>query len=213
MEKFEQFEEFGEEEQQIDPPEQIFHSYVEKLRITPEDLKKNILDVGAGGAGFAKWAKEQGIADKIYSLEPREEVLTKRDKSIAALAENIPFRDESFDLVISVFAIPNIYLDEGSADEIKEKVKNSFNEMVRVLKPGGEIRLASVLMGEKHESRRILSQSVNEELNILEERDDIQVERIRTPSDDPYEYDENNNPIELLAETYLIIIRKIKTIK
>lgn len=210
MEEFEQFGEFD-EEQQIDSPEQIFHSYIKELRLTPEDFKKRILDVGAGGAEFAKWAKKEGITDKIYSLEPREEILTERGKSAAALAENIPFKDESFDLVISIYAIPNIYIGEGSADEIKEKVKNSFNEMVRILKPGGEVRLASVLMEERYESRLILTQSINEALANLEKSDDIRVEKIRTPSNDLYKYDENGNLTgELIAEAYLIIIRKIK---
>lgn len=206
MEKFEQFE----EKDGLTTDEETFRHYFEDLRLTPEDFKKRILDVGAGGAEFAKWAKEHGIANEIYSLDQREEEITERGKSVAALAEKIPFRDGSFDLVVSIFAIPNIYLDEEGTDIIREKVKDSLNEMIRVLRPGGEIRLAGVLMGEKYKSRWILSQSVNETLSDLEKRDNIQIERIRTPSNDLYKYDKNNNPAKILAKAHLIIIRKMK---
>lgn len=190
--------------------EEVFQAYVEDLRLAPEDFNKRILDVGAGSAQFAKWAKEHGVGREIYSLEPKKEELAKKDKNVAAKAEAIPFENESFDMVISDSAIPNVYVGEVSAEAVKEKVRDSLREMVRVIRPGGEIRLARVLMGEEYESQRILSQSIEEALRNLEAESGVEVEKIRTPSDDTYEYDKYHKKTKLLAEAYLVMIRKRK---
>lgn len=187
--------------------EEVFQAYMQDLRLTPEDFDKKILDVGAGAAQFAKWAKEHGVSREIYSLEPQKEHILEKNKSVVARAEEIPLRDESFDLVVSNAAIPNIYIGEEKADTVKEKVINSLQEMVRVIKPGGEVRLSRVLIGKEHEPQRILSQSIEEALESLKAGGNVQIEKIRTPSDDTYEH-ENHQPKKLLAEAYLIIIRK-----
>lgn len=188
--------------------EEVFRIYMEDLRLTPEDFNKRILDVGAGTAQFAKWAKEHGIGNEIYSLESAKECLVEKDKSVVARAETMPFKNESFDLVISNGAIPNVYIGERSAEEMKENVKHSLFEMMRITRRGGEIRIGRVLIGKKYESQKILSLSIEESLNDLEEKDNIKIEKIRIPSDDTYEYDKNHKPTKLLAEAYLIIIRK-----
>lgn len=185
--------------------EEIFQHYIEDLRLTPEDFNKKILDVGAGSAKFAKWAKEHGVNNQIYSVEPQAGRLAEREKSVAALAENLPFSDEAFDLVISVASIPNVYLGENS-EAIKERVARGLNEMVRVTKSGGEVRLARVLMGKLYDSQRILTKSIDEVIQELE-RKGMQIEKIRTPSDDTYEY-KGHERKRLLAEAYLLIIRK-----
>ena len=82
--------------------------------------------------------------------------------------------------------------------------------MLRVLKEGGEIRLARVLMSRKYEPQRILTESVERVLNELQEKSNIKIEKIRTPTGDTYEYDENHNKKGLLAESYLIILQKTK---
>ena len=185
--------------------EEVFRAYMEDLRLTPEDFNKKLLDVGAGAAQFAKWAKEHGVSQEIYSLEPRGGYISEKEKSVAARAEAIPFADESFDLVVSNAAIPNMYIGEWSTGMIKGKIKNSLQEMVRVLKPGGEIRLARVLIGKKDGPQK---QNIEEGLKNLEARGGVKIERIKTQSDNTYEYDKNHSPTRLLAESYLIIIRK-----
>jgi len=186
--------------------EEVFQKYIEDLKLSPEDFNKKILDVGAGSAKFAKWAKEHGVSKEIFSLEPRSGIIEEKDQSVCAQAETMPFRDESFDLVISDAAIPNIYIKK---DDTNEKVTNSFNEMLRVLKLGGEVRLARVLIGKEYESQMSLAKSITEVLDNLEKTGDFEIEKIRTPSDDTYEY-VNHDPVKVLAESYLIIIRKIK---
>ncbi len=198
-------EKFGSFKPEKETAEEAFQHYVEDLRLTPEDFDKKILDVGAGSAQFAKWAKEHHVSSQIYSAEPQTERLTEKEKSVSARAENLPFPDETFDLVISVAAIPNIYLGEDPK-VMKEKIVQGFNEMTRVVKTGGEIRLARVLIGNIYEPQRILSESIDEALQKIEEGG-AQVEKIRTPSDDTYEY-EGHKRKRLLAEAYLLIIHK-----
>lgn len=196
-----------EEKQQIsESDEKVFQIYVEDLRLTPEDFKKRILDIGAGSAQFAKWAKEHGVSSNIYSLEPYQDILEK-EKSIRGFAEKLPFADKSFDLIISNSAIPNIYLTEGSADAVNKKVHDSFYEMLRTLKDEGEIRLARVLMGKEFESQKILSQALENTIKDLE-KEGLKVEKIKTPEYNTYQYDQNHNPLKILAEAFLIIIRK-----
>lgn len=177
---------------------------MEDLRLTPEDFSKKILDVGAGSAQFAKWAKEHDVSQEIYSLEPKEDYPEEKNNTILAKAESIPFKDESFDLIVSNAAIPNIYIGDKYAEK---EVEDSFNEMIRVLKSGGEIRLAHVLFGKEYRSQIILKQSIERALKDIESKEGFEVERIRTPIGDTYEY-VNHEPTELLAEAYLIIIRK-----
>lgn len=188
--------------------EEVFRTYMEDIRLTPEDFNKRILDVGAGTAQFAKWAREHEISNEIYSLESAKEHFVEKDKSVVARAETMPFKSESFDLVISNCAIPNVYINEISAEKMKENVKHSLFEMMRITRRGGEIRMGRVLIGKKYESQNILSLSIEESFKDLEEKDDIKIEKIRTPLGDTYEYDKNHKPTKLLAEAYLIIIRK-----
>ncbi|MEK7191969.1 MAG: class I SAM-dependent methyltransferase [Patescibacteria group bacterium] len=188
--------------------EEVFREYMEDLKLSPEDFNKKILDVGAGSAQFAKWAKEHGVSSEIYSLEPRKENLIEKEKGVVAKAETMPFADESFDLIVSNAAIPNIYLGESS-ESIQKKIRSSLDEMMRVLKSGGEIRLARVLIGKEYEPQRDLSKSIENALAELEKSGTVQVEKIRTSSDDTYEY-QGHIPKKLLAEAYLIIIRKQK---
>lgn len=185
--------------------EETFKEYVEDLKLTPEDFDKTILDVGAGDASFAKWALDHNVSNDIYSLEPIQEMLVK-EKAINSNAESIPMPDNSFDLIISDSAIPNIYL---GIDDVNKKVKECFSEMLRVLRDGGNIRLAHVLIGNKYESQKILASSVKEVLNELKEKDNLKIEQIRTPEYDTYEYDKNTKK-GILAEAFLITIQKLK---
>lgn len=188
--------------------EEVFRAYVEDLQLKPEDFNKKILDVGAGGGQFAKWARAHGVSNEIYSLEPDAKYLFEKDKSVIASAEKIPLENESFDLVVSNGAIPNIYIDSGDVEEIKDKIKSSFNEMVRILKLGGEVRLARVLIGQEYESQKIVARGINEAIEKLEKENNIKVEKTRMPYCDTYEYDNNHEPIKILAEAYLIKMRK-----
>ena len=79
--------------------------------------------------------------------------------------------------------------------------------MLRILKDGGEIKIARVLIGDKYESQRALKNSIQEVLQELQEKLNIEIEKIRTPLYDSYEY-ENHEKKDLLAESFLVILKK-----
>jgi ubiquinone/menaquinone biosynthesis C-methylase UbiE len=130
-----------------------FQEYRHYLDLPSEEELKNklVLDIGSGlGGRFVKEAKFHGI--KAVGLNPnlnksgsREELDQKHDWTlpdveneklfVAGEAKKLPFKDNSFDAVVSLFAIP-LYLPNRADD-----YKLVFNEIVRVLKPGGKAYL------------------------------------------------------------------------
>ena len=97
---------------------------------------KKVLEIGAGKAIIAKAAKKKGI-EGIVSLdaysEVEEELKNLGLPFVRAYTEELPFPDETFDLVLSHAGPPII-------SSSKEKVKKVIFEVKRILKEGGEFR-------------------------------------------------------------------------
>lgn len=93
------------------------------LKIKPID---RLLDVGCGtGLTTEPWPC------KRYGIDPSKKLLEKANKKDEieyklAPAENIPYKDHFFDIVISVTAIQNFDDIEKGLKEIKRVGKNSF---------------------------------------------------------------------------------------
>lgn len=182
----------------IDKNEETFQNYIKNLELTSEDFNKKILDIGAGNGEFAKWAKDHNISSEIYSLDLREKP-EKTENFVNASAEELPFKDNSFDLTISNCAIPNV-VDV-------EKIEETLLESIRVTKPGGEIRLSRVLEGELYEPQRERKQETDLVFKKLEDKK-LEIEKIRQPHGDIYEYEKNKKTDKILAKAYLIKIKK-----
>lgn len=124
-----------------------FDQYLDMLEITERDLGSLVLDLGSGKSElFAREAQRKGInvvavnpklgeekARKISSEEIKEDDSYER-KAVAALAQALPFRDNCFDSVVSVVAVPS-YVDPNDLPTV-------FKEILRVLKPGGKAFLS-----------------------------------------------------------------------
>lgn len=130
------------EPQQPSPhiPEALKKETINRLRemgITPNALRgKEVLDIGAGDANFARIAKAKGI--HVTSLEKYPEYsypdgLPTDIPYIVGSAEQMPFDDQSFDVIISLAGPPSDV--EHIAD-----IERILQEAIRVLKPGGEFR-------------------------------------------------------------------------
>ena len=96
----------------------------EKLNINPED---KLLDVGCGtGLTTRPWKC------KRYGIDPSKKLLEKAKTADPegiyelAPAENIPFKDNEFDIVISITAIQNFNDIEKGLTEIKRVGKDKF---------------------------------------------------------------------------------------
>lgn len=146
--------------------------YLRLLEVSPEYLRgKKILDVGSGKTErFSKEAKEWG-AD-VYSVNPEHRGRSQREKvkkrflffrdprwqkkSVAAVAQELPFKDNSFDMVTSLSSVPFYIISE-------EGKRAAIREMTRVVKQGGEIFIAPVPLGVLREVRN-LTQSEQKEI-------------------------------------------------
>lgn len=146
----------------FDRPERIIGVVTERswsqeahlLKMTEKDwTNKSILSLGSGkknddpnrvfsGAvvtaldpSFFTGTKEE--YEKLPELVKKSLVI-RRDENTATnkikgLAQELPFKDESFDLIISTFSVP-MYIPDKETQKV-------FEEMLRVCKIGGEIRL------------------------------------------------------------------------
>lgn len=139
-----------------------FDHYLDMLEITEWGILGSlVLDLGSGKSElFAREAQRKGInvvavnpklgeekARKISSEEIKEDDSYER-KAIAALAQALPFRDNCFDSVVSVVAVPS-YVDPNDLPTV-------FKEILRVLKPGGKAFLSPLSLVNQFVCTKIL---------------------------------------------------------
>ncbi|HBB32224.1 MAG TPA: hypothetical protein DDZ80_23710 [Cyanobacteria bacterium UBA8803] len=114
--------------------------HINALGLSPELNNKNILEVGCGVGDFALYLSDQKAAitavdfsEKAIELaKQKAQIQNKQVEFIVADAQNLPFPDNSFDLVFSC--------------ECLEHVPNpqlALTEMQRVLKPSGKLILTT----------------------------------------------------------------------
>jgi len=94
-----------------------------------KNMIRNILDIGCGTGGTSKFLEAYGILIGLDRNKLALEMAKKRGvKTVWGEAENLPFSDNSFDLVTM--------LDVLYHKEVKDE-KKAIKEAKRVLKPGG----------------------------------------------------------------------------
>ncbi len=131
----------------------VFGEYVQELRLTAEDLKKHILDVGAGTGEFAAEAKRRGYGGitsididhpaDIYEMDSSEELAGGR--LAVADAKMLPFKDGEFDITVSLYSMPHVLKNHNDNKRtFKKRTEHVLSEMLRVTKVGGEVRLGGV---------------------------------------------------------------------
>lgn len=98
----------------------------------------HVLDVGCGTGVVARGAKSRvGKDGRVVGLDPNEGMLAVARKTpgvewLTGVAENVPFDDDSFDAVVSQFAM--MFFEDRP---------RSVAEMHRVLRPGGRVAIAT----------------------------------------------------------------------
>lgn len=117
--------------------------YEHNLRIDHRDLAgKVVLDLGSGpGDMFAQEMKHKVPDAKVVSYDydsvQEKDVTRQSSKHVRGLFSQLPFADNSMDVVLSSAGMP-LYLHN------QEQMKVAFKEAIRVLKPGGEGRFGPV---------------------------------------------------------------------
>lgn len=123
--------------------------YEEGLGFNREDLRgKTVLDLGTdNGDSLARDLDAAGIDVKVISVSPDFTNETVREampyyspdwkmkNGVAAIAQKLPFRDGTFDVVLSQTAVTY------AASTSPQQVKAWTTEVGRVLKPGGVARI------------------------------------------------------------------------
>ncbi len=102
-----------------------------KLRKFIDSKNNFILDLGVGTGVFSEAIKENGF---IIGIDPSFKMIMegkkKREfiKFVMGVGEKLPFKNESFDCIISAYVMRNL-----------DSVRITLSEALRVLKPGGKI--------------------------------------------------------------------------
>lgn len=194
--------------------EVITFGYLKDLDITEKDLVgKRVLDIGAGDGEFARWANHHGSDVTSIGLGLGEEQTRALTQYVVADAVALPFADNTFDVVVSLHAVPNVVAVVGGGpiprNEIvkrdHERRMSAVREAIRVLKPGGEIRFAPVVRNERN--ARGPDRNVSMETMIAELKSDDSLE-VR---EDILEKDHRGFR-NIVSDTYRIIIRKKDTL-
>ena len=117
-----------------------FENYQKFLGFELEDLKgNNVLDIGGQPNGFFA-AEAESIGAKVVTFNPKTSGESRKHNDIVAgLAQQMPFKNESFDIVLAYASVP-AYLPQ-----FEPEYRETFSEMLRVLKPGGKIYIFPIM--------------------------------------------------------------------
>ncbi len=115
-------------------PEETFKRYQSQLALDEKSLVgKRILDVGSNDSLFEQYLEQKYPGTGVVSMD-----LSKvKGISVQGNSEQLPFKDESFDVIVA-HGVPF-----GPED-----LEKSMEQFVRALKENGEIRIGPMSKGE-----------------------------------------------------------------
>lgn len=147
--------------------EKVFHDYMKDFSLDEEDLRKPLLDVGAGSGNFIKYVRNKFGNSNAYGVEKEKFRLgDDSDGMIVADGFDLPFADNTFEIVTSRNFIPMFVSDI-------EESKAIINELIRVTKKGGKIiGNISTPKIETDESREEIYRGVSSYDKFFKERHD-----------------------------------------
>ena len=120
------------------------------IQYTAEKIKKHILDIATGTGDLPIMMAKATKAEKIIGLDISEGMLeigkkkiTKKNldnkiEMIVGDSENLPFEDNSFDIVTVSFGVRNF-----------ENLEKGLSEIRRILKEGGKLIVLETSVPEK----------------------------------------------------------------
>lgn len=165
----------------------IPEEFLKELKMRDVELEgKSILDLGAGPGFLSKMLSDEGAI--VDALEPSETFIElgkeynegKNVTFIQGVAENIPLKKKTYDIIIAVRAWQ--YFDSGQV----------MKEVVRLLKPGGFLIIADI-------GFRVNNKMMKETMKII--RDSAKGERLDPAGSKKYSIQMINGfPVEWFSE-------------
>lgn len=152
--------------------------YMNKLGVTEKELDDPdalIIDLGSGTMqNLAKDVRELGLRSKIISIDPRlglnaDEDLnlplsSKEDRelgrknpeplTLAAFGQALPIKNESVHNIFALYSVPYYLENQG-------EIEDNLSEMIRVLKPGGAIRIFPIMQNQLSQVEDFLKKQKN----------------------------------------------------
>lgn len=113
-------------------PDKMFNSYIRTLKLSIEDLRFPLLDVGAHTGGFVTFCRDNLGHKDCFGVEPSDRRRGNTEGVAEGSAQSIPFADETFEMIVSKNVMP-MFTDKF------EEARNALDEMLRVLKQGGKL--------------------------------------------------------------------------
>lgn len=146
---------FGTSEDEI---KHTIEKYFDNLELREDLVKgKTILDLGSEWAMFDKYV-EKKYDSTVAAISLDEKWFgDKHPLGAIADARALPFKDESFDLVVSHASMPHVLIklqsdgfynvnaeiNEKTREQVMKDIFSVFEESIRVTKPGGQIRMST----------------------------------------------------------------------
>ncbi len=130
-----QFDRVANKYEKIIPQHIILHYLNKRMAFIKGIIKEGlILDVGCGTGLLANRLEKLGF--RVVGLEPSKGMLQemkrmKRDTAICGTSESLPFKSDSFDLVLTIVTLHHI----GD----RRRIVQTLSEMVRVVKPEAKV--------------------------------------------------------------------------
>lgn len=124
--------------------------YEAELKLIENLLPRNISNALEVGVGTGRFAAPLGIKNGVEPAEKMAEMAEKRGVDVRrGVAENLPFPDATFDLVLMVTTV--CFVDD---------ILRSFQEAFRVLMPGGGV-VVGFVDKESDQGKRYLEKKAN----------------------------------------------------
>ncbi|OGZ57276.1 MAG: hypothetical protein A2728_03135 [Candidatus Spechtbacteria bacterium RIFCSPHIGHO2_01_FULL_38_11] len=131
-----------------------FLQYVEMLNIGDiESLNnKTILDIGSGSGAFKKVLERMIFPRFFVNLDNASVDLWEGRMDVQGDVKQLPFKDESFDYILMHCSVP---IMQATTANRPWDIPVSIREAVRVLKPGGTIKIYPGFMDIASAARRV----------------------------------------------------------
>ncbi len=174
-----------------------FYWRKKSLKLTKINNKATLLDVACGTGDFAIAAKKFGVQKIIgadLSFNMLKEFNKKRNWSVGAtiqaVAENIPFADNSFSNITVAFGVRNFY-----------DIAEGFRSFNRILKPSGKVTILEFRLPKNFIIKGIYNFYFNRVLPLIGKIISKDQEAYTYLPESVNSFDENVNIPKLLSET------------